>query len=246
MNLRERHRDVAAYALGVLDPSDAFRFEEHLSECVLCAVRLADFTPVASALAELAGPGRPDGAGAPGTGPSQSTSESTSPLPLPSPSLLDRLLLEVAELRRRSSRRRLRLVIAAAALIVALPAVTAALMDGDGKVSGGPDARIVATDAATGVYGAVDLRTADWGTAVALRMAQLRGPRTCELVVVGKDGKEHRITTWSVPSGGHGVPGSPGGEDPLDLEAATALRPAEIDRFEVRTVQGERLVTLDR
>ncbi|MFD7446109.1 zf-HC2 domain-containing protein [Streptomyces sp. NPDC059909] len=228
MNLRERHRDVAAYALGVLDPSDAFRFEEHLSECVLCAVRLADFTPVSSALAELAGPGRP----------LQAVSQ------LPSPSLLDRLLREVAVRRRHSSRRRLRLVAAAAALIVALPVVMVGLMDGNG--GGGPDARIVATDAATGVHGAVDLRTADWGTAVALRMAQLRGPRTCELVVVDRDGKEHKVTTWSVPAGGYGIAGSPGNENPLDLEAATALRPGEIDRFEVRTMRGERLVTLDR
>ncbi|MGW1884661.1 anti-sigma factor family protein [Streptomyces sp. NPDC001970] len=228
MNLRERHRDVAAYALGVLDPSDAFRFEEHLSECVLCAVRLADFTPAASALAELAGPG-------PGR----------APTPAPSPKLLDRLLHEVAARRRHSSRRRLRLVVAAAALIVALPAVTPALVDGAGARGGRPDARIAATDAATGVYGAVDLRAKDSGTSVALRVARLRGPRTCELVVVGRDGEEHRVTTWSVPSGGHGVPGSPGDGSPLDLEAATALRPDEIDHFEVRTVRGERLVTLN-
>ncbi|MCX4514121.1 zf-HC2 domain-containing protein [Streptomyces sp. NBC_01619] len=227
MNLREQHRDVAAYALGVLGPADAFRFEEHLSECVLCAVQLSDFTPIASALSDLSGPGRPEQP--------------------PAPRLLERLLHEVALRRRNSSRRRLRLVAAAAALIVALPAVAAGLAGGrtaGGK--GGPDERIAATDSATGVYGAVDLRSADWGTSVALRMARLPGPRTCVLVAVGKDGKEHTVTTWSVPSRGYGIPGSPEAAEPLDVEVGTALRREEIGRFEVRTVRGEHLVSLAR
>ncbi|MGW7369902.1 anti-sigma factor family protein [Streptomyces sp. NPDC054841] len=223
MNLRERHRDVAAYALGVLDPADAFRFEEHLSECVLCAVRLTDFTPVVSALSDLAGPGRPE-----------------TP---PAPRLLDRMLHEVGAFHRRSSRRRLRLVAAAAALIVALPALVVGLSRDAGA---GPVERIAATDSASGVYGAVDLRASDWGTAVALRVARLRGPRTCELVAIGKDGEEHTVTSWSVPSGGYGIPGSPGNEKPLDIEVGTAMQDREIDRFEVRTVNGDRLVSLKR
>ncbi|MEI5009494.1 zf-HC2 domain-containing protein [Streptomyces sp. PmtA] len=195
MNLREQHRDVAAYALGVLDPADAFRFEEHLSECGLCALRLSDFAPVASALGALAGPGP---AGEP-----------------PAPRLLERLLGEVAALRRRSSRRRLRLVAAAAALIVALPAVAAGLSRGqDGPVAGGPDERITATDGATGVYGAVDLRSKGWGTAVALRMAKLSGPRTCRLVAVARDGREYDVSHQLVGARGrlrHGDAGGGGG-----------------------------------
>ncbi|UNM12689.1 zf-HC2 domain-containing protein [Streptomyces formicae] len=207
MDLRERHRDVAAYALGVLEPADAFRFEEHLSECVPCALWLTDLAPVASALSGL------------------------DPVTRPSAGLLDRLLHEVAERRRSGSRSRLRLVAAAAALIVAVPAVAVGLADGG---SGG---RISATDAATGVYGAVGLRATEWGTALTLRMARVRGPRICELVAVATDGSERPVITWSVPD-------SPGSEDPLDLEAATALRPDQVDRFEVRTTSGERLVSL--
>ena len=33
MRSLERHRDVGAYALGVLDEAEAFRFEDHLMEC---------------------------------------------------------------------------------------------------------------------------------------------------------------------------------------------------------------------
>ncbi|MCZ7456677.1 zf-HC2 domain-containing protein [Streptomyces sp. WMMC940] len=226
MNLREQHRDVAAYALGVLDPVDAFRFEEHLADCGLCALRLSDFAPVASALSDLAGPGRADEP--------------------PAPRLLERLLHEVAVRRRRGSRRRLRLVAAAAALIVALPAAAVSLSRGpDGPVTDGPDERITATDGATGVYGAVDLRSKGWGTAVALRMAKLPGPRTCRLVAVAKDGKEYAVTSWSVPAVGYGT-GAPGAEEEMDMEVGTALRRDEIGHFEVRTDSGEHLVSLDR
>ncbi|MFJ6948095.1 zf-HC2 domain-containing protein [Streptomyces wuyuanensis] len=226
MNLREQHRDVAAYALGVLDPADAFRFEEHLSECGLCALRLSDFAPIASALGDLAGPGRADEP--------------------PAPRLLERLLGEVAALRRRGSRRRLRLVAAAAALIVALPVAAAGLSrGGGGPVAGGPDERIAATDGATGVHGAVDLRSKGWGTAVALRMAKLSGPRTCRLVAVAKDGREYAVTSWSVPAGGYGT-GAPDAEEELDMEVGTALRRDEIGHFEVRTDSGEHLVSLAR
>ncbi|MGQ4427661.1 zf-HC2 domain-containing protein, partial [Streptomyces violaceoruber] len=36
MRSLERHRDVGAYALGVLDEAEAFRFEDHLMECPRC------------------------------------------------------------------------------------------------------------------------------------------------------------------------------------------------------------------
>ncbi|MER6997899.1 zf-HC2 domain-containing protein [Streptomyces sp. NPDC000410] len=198
MDLLERHRDVAAYALGVLTPADAFRFEEHLSECVLCAVRLAEFTPVASALSSFAGPGRPEAR--------------------PSPRLLDRLLEGVAVRRRRGARRRLRLVAAAAALIVALPVATVVL-DGPERASG-----------------AVSLRGTDWGTEVTLRLGGVPGAQTCELVVVGRDGRDYPVATWT----------SAGNEEPLGMEAGTALRPEEIDHLEVRTVGGERLVSFQQ
>ncbi|MFE3329282.1 zf-HC2 domain-containing protein [Streptomyces sp. NPDC059176] len=221
MDLRDRHQDVAAYALGVLDPADVFRFEEHLAECVECAVRLLDFAPVTSALADLGGAGMP--------------------VASPSSRLLEGLLGAVVQEHRRSARRRLRLVAVAAALIVGLPALTAGLRGGgtDGGVE-----RIAATDRATGVYGAADLRASDSGTAVALRIARLRGPRACQLLVVGADGEKHQIGTWSVRPAGYGIPGSPEAAEPLDIEVGTALYPEEIERFEVRTMEGEHLVTL--
>ena len=46
MRSQERHRDVAAYALGVLDEADAFRFEDHLMECARCAAHVTEFGPI--------------------------------------------------------------------------------------------------------------------------------------------------------------------------------------------------------
>ncbi|WP_405603971.1 zf-HC2 domain-containing protein [Streptomyces sp. NBC_01410] len=221
MSMQQRHRDVAAYALGVLEPADAFRFEEHLAECMMCTVQLSDFTSVAASLAELGGPERVEAS--------------------LSPRLLDRLTGEVAAERRRGRRRRLQLVAAAAALIVTLPVAAVALRGGG---SGPAGQRVEATDAKTGVTASAALQDRQWGTAVSLHLSQLKGPRTCSLVAVGKNGIEHPVLSWAVPEGGYGIPGSPGHEEPLDIEGGTDLPSGEIARWEVRAADGQPLVTL--
>ncbi|MEU2880738.1 zf-HC2 domain-containing protein, partial [Streptomyces sp. NPDC007070] len=50
MRSLERHRDVGAYALGVLDEADAFRFEDHLTACPRCAAQVTEFGPTARQL----------------------------------------------------------------------------------------------------------------------------------------------------------------------------------------------------
>ncbi|MEU4658884.1 zf-HC2 domain-containing protein, partial [Streptomyces sp. NPDC023723] len=46
MRSLERHRDAGAYALGVLDERDAFRFEDHLMGCPRCTATVTGFRPV--------------------------------------------------------------------------------------------------------------------------------------------------------------------------------------------------------
>jgi hypothetical protein len=220
MSRQQPHVDVAAYALGILEPADAFRFEEHLAGCVTCAVGLSDFTALAGALSELAGPGRIDAR--------------------PGPKLLERLTGAVVVQRRRDRRRRLALVAVAASLIVALPT---AVMTVRGVGEPAPP-RVVASDPATGVTASVALEDRGWGTAVAMRLTGLAGPRTCRLVAIGKDGVEHPVLSWWVPEGGYGVREGPGREGPLDLEASTGLHTAEIGRWEVRAESGERLLSI--
>src|SRR5512138_1711008 len=53
MNAYEAHLDVASYALGVLDPEDVERFEEHLVVCDPCAAELEALLPVTRILAQV-------------------------------------------------------------------------------------------------------------------------------------------------------------------------------------------------
>ncbi|MEU7282191.1 zf-HC2 domain-containing protein [Streptomyces sp. NPDC045431] len=237
MGLRERHHDaadaadVAAYALGVLEPADALRCEEHLAACVPCAMRLADLTGTVAALAQLAGrepprPGRVAGRVAgpgQGRGPGRRTRRG-------------RGHRRGAARLPRVRRWRGRLVAAAAALAVGVPGA-ALLVAGDEPASPGR-AAVAATDPATGVTAALALRDRAWGTELAVRVAGVRGPRVCDLVAVGRDGREWPVMSWATPVDGH-----EDGDEPV-IEGGTALRRDEIARLEVRDREGRRLVSV--
>ncbi|WP_329051723.1 hypothetical protein OG738_05395 [Amycolatopsis sp. NBC_01488] len=65
--MRGKHRDSAAYELGVLD--DAEEFETHLRDCARCRELLSGFHPVSAALEEAARLGYlPGGGGSPDSG----------------------------------------------------------------------------------------------------------------------------------------------------------------------------------
>ncbi|MFE5852885.1 hypothetical protein ACFQ61_06650 [Streptomyces sp. NPDC056500] len=222
MDIRQHHQDVAAYALGVLEPGDAFRFEDHLADCGLCVLELSGFASVAAAMAELSEPGVP--------------------LVQASPGLLDRLTRDVARSLRRSRHRRLRLAAAAAALIVVLPAavwLVRAGLDADGL--DGPGLRVTATNASTGVTASAVVEDRAWGTAVALRLSGVEGPGSCRLIAVGADGVERPVLSWRVPAKGHGTAS---GGAPLVIEGGTDLPSHLIGRWEVRDANGRTLVAL--
>ncbi|MFF8828686.1 anti-sigma factor family protein [Streptomyces sp. NPDC015131] len=216
MSLRERHHHVAAYALGVLEPADALACEEHLARCAACAAGLADFAFTASALAQLT---------------------DREPLRPPGPARVPGGPVGRRRGRRRAAgvparRWRVRAVGVAAALAVAVPG--AVLLTAPSPGGGEPGVlRAAATDAGTGASASVSLREREWGTEVALRVAGVKGPHVCELVVVGKDGRSWPVMTWATDPG----------DEPF-MEGGTALRPGEIDRLEVRSVEGERLVAV--
>ncbi|GAA3308936.1 zf-HC2 domain-containing protein [Streptomyces cinereospinus] len=214
MRSLERHRDVGAYALGVLDEAEAFRFEDHLMECPRCAVQVTAFGPTARQLMLYR----------------RATPRAVQPLAGPGPRLLDRLLGEVAA--RRRSGRRLRLAAVAAAVVCALAgaAIAAVAERGDRAVM------VSATDERSGVWARVTTEDVPWGGKVVLEVKDAAGPRACRLVVIGGDGSEETAANWTVPR--HDARSH-------TLRGATALHPDQIDRYEVRTTAGQRLVTLD-
>ncbi|MFI9046771.1 anti-sigma factor family protein [Streptomyces sp. NPDC053427] len=242
----DRHTDVGAYALGVLDGADAQRFEQHLAGCDRCAAELEELLMLSPLLAEF---------------------KETAPTPetitaVPGPGVLDGLLDEVAATRRGRGRRRLYLVAAAAALIIGGPLATFALTGAEAKnepaapplaLAGAVRAqyaageRVTAVDPVTKVSAGVSMAARPWGTQVVLQLAGVKGPLTCDLVAVGKDGSRQTVTTWAVPRSGYGIKGSTAkwNREPLYAAGGAALNRGDIDRFEIRTLDGDRLASVD-
>ncbi|MEU7137507.1 zf-HC2 domain-containing protein [Streptomyces sp. NPDC046261] len=233
------HTAVGAYALGVLDDADAARFEEHLAACPRCAAELEDLMGLTPVLGEL----------------KESTPDPELLTTTPRPELLDRLLEDVAGTRRARRTRRLWLVAAAVALIVAGPfagaALTARDTPGHSSVSAAKEMyeegeKKGAVDPDTDVDATVSLQSKPWGTHVALKLAHVKGPLTCDLVAVGRNGQEQTVTTWAVPAAGYGMPdaATEWAREPLYTHGGAAFDRSDIARFEVRTLDGRHLATV--
>ncbi|MDY0813679.1 hypothetical protein [Kitasatospora purpeofusca] len=69
-------------------------------------------------------------------------------------------------------------------------------------------------------------RPGPWGSRVTLELSGVPGPITCDLIAVSDAGVRQTVTTWSVPATVHSTGG-------------TALPPATIDHFEVRTLDTD-------
>lgn len=238
------HRDVAAYALGVLDLRETVAFEEHLAGCARCAGELEALLPVVAALSEV----------------DIELLEAAERARLE-----DGLWRRVAAERARVSRRRA-LTLAASVMVGAVVAggATLAVADGDGRSApvagprpssvastspsprpdepgiGGPELpggeRFSATDADTGVQADLVLTEGPWGTQVSFALSALTGPRVCRLLVVRADGTAEVAGTWRVPEAGYGTEEHP---EPLLLQTSTAMELSEIDRVQVQSLEDD-------
>ncbi|MEU9704555.1 zf-HC2 domain-containing protein [Streptomyces sp. NPDC047981] len=183
----------------------------------------------------------------------------------PAPELLDRLIDEVGAKRAARRRRSLYLVAAAAILVVGGPAVAVVATSGGDRsnqaVAPHPhptspaedaffhhmDEKIEATDPTTKVSATVGLEKKGWGTHTVLELKNVKGPLKCRLVAVSKTGEEEVVTSWAVPKWGYGIPGATqeSAKNPLYVHGGAAMDRADIDHFEVRTFDGERLVEVE-
>ncbi|MFF1724090.1 zf-HC2 domain-containing protein [Streptomyces sviceus] len=215
MRSLERHRDVGAYALGVLDEAEAFRFEDHLMECPQCAAHVTEFGPVTRQMMLYR----------------RATPRVVHPMAQPGPQLLGRLLDEVAT-RHRARRRRL-LYAVAASVVLTVGGSSLAMTAGSDAAR---TSSIEATDARSGVWAQVTTEDEDWGTQVELKVKDESGPRACHLVAISQDGKEETVTGWNAT--GHAT-----GDN--TMMGSSTFHADQIDRYEVRTSGGEHLVTLE-
>ncbi|MCK8676689.1 anti-sigma factor family protein [Streptomyces lichenis] len=183
--------------------------------------------------------------------------------------MLGRLVDEVAR-KRAQRRRRTRLLVAAAAALIIGGPVAAIAATGGGTAA--QDARtnqaaadphptspaedaffhhmeekLTGTDPGSKVAATVGLEKKGWGTHAVLELKNVKGPLKCRLVAVSKSGEEETVASWSVPTWGYGFPDSPheAARSPLYVHGGAAMSRADIDRFEVRTFDGQRLVEVD-
>ncbi|MCM1970771.1 MULTISPECIES: anti-sigma factor [Streptomyces] len=240
------HETVGAYALGILDDAEATAFEMHLAGCEWCAQQLdelAGMEPMLAALADL------PGSGTPAIGESLSAK--------PSPRLVQNLVDEVAERRAMTRRRSFYLVAAAAALIIGGPVAAIATTDDSGGTSSQAGStspakaafttmseKVTGRDSSTKVTATVAMEAKQWGTHAVLELKNVTGPQKCSLIAVGKNGERETITSWSVPKWGYGIPNAQTeqAKQPLYVHGGAAFTPEEIERFEVMTFDGQRLV----
>ncbi|MEU9344038.1 zf-HC2 domain-containing protein [Streptomyces sp. NPDC048278] len=216
MRSLERHRDVGAYALGVLDEAEAFRFEDHLMECPSCTAHVTEFGPAARQLMLYR----------------RATPRFVHPMAQPGPRLLDRLLAEVAT-RHRAKRRKLLYGLAASVVFAVAGPGIATYVGHDAA----PSVQVTAaTDAQSGIWAQVKSEDTDSGSTIELQVKDPDGPRSCRLIAVGDDGSEQIVTTWAERDHDGRVSTMTGG---------SSMHPDEIDRYEVRNADGQRLVTLD-
>lgn len=215
MRSLERHRDVGAYALGVLDEAEAFRFEDHLMECPSCKAHVSEFRPAARQLMLYR----------------RATPRSVYPFAAPGPRLLERLIDEVTTKQRSGRKRWLYAVAAAAVFAVGGPALTAVTGQGSSPAA----TALSATDPDTGVWAAVTAKDRIWGSQIDVTVKDKSGPHPCRLVAVGKDGSEQTVTSWMVPADHGGT---------TTVQGGAAMPSGQIDHFEVRTSDGRHLVTL--
>lgn len=214
------HTDVAAYALGLLEPADQQAFEEHLRSCPACAAELAELSDMKGLLT--------------GIGPVEPAADE------PSGAQVTDLVRRRAQSERRRVRWQSALAAAAAVVLLAGGLIVGRAVAPQATVPAIANP-ITATNPATGVVGTVGLVKKPFGTQVTLDLAKIRGPKQCQMVAVSTTGQRSVIATWFLPPVNFGSPAHPA---PLNLVGWTTIPRADLARIDVNLVGGPNLVSI--
>jgi hypothetical protein len=101
--------------------------------------------------------------------------------------------------------------------------------------------KLHAVSQATGAEASMQVDKKRWGTEVTLQVTHVKGPVTCRLFAISKDGGSEAVMGWTVPADGYGTTVQP---TPLILRGGTYIQTADITRYEVRTLDGGLLVSV--
>lgn len=237
------HTDVAAYAFGALDEQQRRAFEVHLATCPTCPAELAEFRGMTGMFAALKR--------TTSIGPPVQTAHVAADEPGDVIELIRQRKRQVKRYRRGTAL----LTAAAAVVILAVGVMIGSSTGGHQPPVAGPGSRSPvpsvnlpetgethsATNPRNGVTATVALAKHGWGTEVALRMSNLKGPLECDLVAVAKNGTERVVSGWSVPPAGYGTPAH---HEPLSTQGGTSIPVSGLARFDVRVVGGGTLISV--
>lgn len=202
-----KNPDVERYLAGTLDEERSLLLERHLRTCARCNDEVAEFQEFQRIVDTVLNEPPPDG-----------------------DLVLQRALRQIRAEAAVKRRRRAALVGSAAAVIVAV-ALTTGVMVGRSADSPGP-VRASATDATTGAALAVSFADTSGWSHLSASVSGVPLGAQCELVLVGKDGRQTTAAGWKVTAA----------QSTVDI--STLMDPADIASVRLENPSGARLVTV--
>ena len=210
---------LGAYALGALDAAESRAVDEHLATCAECRTELAELEEMKEFLGEVPPEAFLDGP------------------PDDGDLLLQRTLREV---RGTSTRKRKPWLLIAAAVVVVASALGGGVLIGrqtvdqaDAPVPG--SRQVTATDAASGTTMTTTVEPREGWTWVRVQITGLKPGAECVMLVTDKNGKTWTAGSWLVPE--------QAAQSGSRFGGGVLVPPDQVQSVEIKTVQGEHVVT---
>ncbi|QUQ69256.1 anti-sigma factor family protein [Kutzneria sp. CA-103260] len=200
--------DVERYLAGTLDEERSRLLEAHLRTCARCSEEVAEFAEFQRIVDTVLNEPPPDG-----------------------DLVLQRALRQIRAEAAVKRRRRAALLGSAAAVVVAVAATTGVLVGRSGD-SLGP-VRASATDANTGAALALSFADTSGWSHISAAVSGVPMGTQCELVLVGKDGRQTIAAGWKVNAA----------KSTVDVSAL--MDPADIASVRLENPAGTNLVTVN-
>ncbi|TDD57852.1 anti-sigma factor [Kribbella antibiotica] len=220
------HSQLGAYALGALDPAESREVDEHLATCAECRAELAELEEMKEFLGEVPPEAFLDGP------------------PDDGDLLLQRTLREVrqtpAQTQPSPVRRRKPWLLVAAAVVIVAGVLGGGVLIGrqtvdqaDAPVPGSK--QVTAVDAATGTTMTTTVEPREDWTWVRVQITGLKPGAECVMLVTDKAGKTWTAGSWSISD--------KAAREGSRFGGGVLVRPDQVESVEIKTVQGEHVVT---
>jgi hypothetical protein len=213
------HSQLGAYALGALQPAEIREVDEHLATCAECRTELAELEEMKEFLGEVPPEAFLDGP------------------PEDGDLLLQRTLREVRQPTKKSRKPWL---LAAAAVVVVAGVLGGGVLIGrqtvdqaDAPVPG--SRQVSAVDAVTGTSMTTTVEPREGWTWVRVQLTGLKPGAECVMFVTDKAGKTWTAGSWLVSD--------QAAQDGARFGGGVLVQPDQVQSVEIKTVQGEHVVT---